>query len=205
MRTQDTRMGTRVFSRKRRWRLVKRLVNNERGPHHNIINLGAAATAQTRETALRQRRQVSVTAVRMARRLFKYNPALAAKFWQWRTVQTVQLFTFAQFRLLVRPMFLCLDPISLKICLTNLKIILRRMLRFLFHSVYIPAEVFALRFAKSTLLNDLRLWCRWWEQRFKRLVVLQVRVVPTAARSIVSSFNNTAQLAITPKEQLLCH
>ena len=79
------------------------------------------------------------------------------------------------------------------------------MPRFLFRSISVQSEVFVLSAAKQILLSDLRVWCRWWEQCFRKLVILHVRVYSKASHSTISYLNNSNVMAKTPEKQLLCN
>ena len=138
-------------------------------------------------------------AARLSRRPLKYTAATAGAFWNLRTVQQIRAFIFPDFRTFIRTIFLCLDPIARSISLSNLRLVLRRMPRFLFHTLTIQSEVFGVGRAKPILLSSLREWCRWWETKCSRLIVIQVRVHTRASHGIISYFNNSSALARTPE------
>ena len=73
--------------------------------------------------------------------------------------------------------------------------------RFLFHTLTIQSEIFGVGRAKPILLSNLREWCRWWETKRNRLIVIQVRVHTRAAHGIISYFNTSSILARTPEER----
>ena len=176
MRDPNSRMSTCVFGRKRRWRLVKRLINKDRTQHHDVLNLAQEAREVQSQNTVHKRLVMCAIAARLSRRPLTYIAAQADEFWSLWTVQQVRELTFREFRTLTRTIFLCLDPIARSITRINVRLILRKMPRFLFKMITIQSEVCSVFAAKPLLLQSLRTWCRRWESKCSRLVISQVRI-----------------------------
>ena len=106
MRDPNSRMSTRVFGRRRRWRLVCRLFKKERGKHHDLVHLAHEARDLQRQITVLERQRMCAVAARLSRRPPNFTPAEEEQFWSLRTVQQIRELSFGEFRTFIRTVFL---------------------------------------------------------------------------------------------------